>query len=146
MGSRRAHSSEQADSEVAYRGQIANEFRMSEWAADKKPVWDRICEKYRGSKDALGSGTWGYFDWAVGKTWPTTMSITKARKFGWNGYNDTKGNYYETFRTFANAGVLPSQRAVLAGIGDGGFERVKPEINGLGHGDSAITNGANKSQ
>ncbi|GIZ43046.1 hypothetical protein CKM354_000629000 [Cercospora kikuchii] len=132
--------------EINDDGKMANEFRMSEWAADKKPVWDRICDKYGGSKDAFGSGTWGYFDWAVGKTWPTTMSITKARKFGWNRYDDTEENYYETFRTFANAGVLPSRRAVLGANGDAGSAPVKAEANGPGHVDSVITNGANESQ
>lgn len=42
------------------------------------------------------------------------MSIAKARKFGWNRYDDTEQTLYQTFRTFENAGILPAQRAVLS--------------------------------
>lgn len=37
---------------------MTNEFHMGQWAADKQEVWDRVCDKYGGSKDAFGSGTW----------------------------------------------------------------------------------------
>jgi hypothetical protein len=88
---------------------MEHQFRMAEWARDKKPVWDRICEKYGGKPEAFDWGTWQFFDWAVGKAWPTISSITKARKYGWTRYDDTYDTWIETFRAFENAGVLPRQ-------------------------------------
>ena len=80
---------------------------MADWATDKKEVWERVCAKYGGSKEAFDWGTWGFFDWSIGKAWPTIMTISKARKFGWNRYDDTFETWVETFRTFSNAGILP---------------------------------------
>lgn len=81
---------------------------MSDWAKDKKPVWETICDKYGGTKDAFDWGTWDFFDWAIGKAWPTLLSINKARKFGWTRHDDTFETWVETFRSFENAGILPS--------------------------------------
>lgn len=118
---------------------------MSDWAADKRPVWKRICAKYGGSEAAFDCGTWGFFDWSVGKAWPTTSSISKARRFGWNRYDDTYETWCETFRTFANAGMLPKQRDVL-GAGSGALPQVvqgkavngvSGKMNGGGHQDES---------
>lgn len=80
---------------------------MIEWAKDKKPVWDRICEKYGGKKEAFDWGTWDFFDWAVGKSWMSICSVNKARKFGWDRFDDTYDTWIETYKSFENAGVLP---------------------------------------
>ena len=93
---------------------MAHGFRMAEWAADKKEVWDKVCEKYGGKKEAFEWGTWFFFDWSVGKAWPTLSSMTKARKFGWNRYDDTYETWIETFKAFENAGVLPKNRDLIA--------------------------------
>ena len=87
---------------------------MADWAKDKKAVWEKVCDKYGGSKEAFDWGTWGFFDWSIGKAWPTIMSVSKARKFGWNRYDDTFETWVETFKTFANAGVLPSKHMIEA--------------------------------
>jgi hypothetical protein len=86
---------------------------MADWAADKKEVWERICDKYGGNKEAFDWGTWFFFDWAVGKAWPTLSSMQKARRFGWNRYDDTFETWVESFRAFENSGILPQRRVVL---------------------------------
>ncbi|KIL94277.1 hypothetical protein FAVG1_02840 [Fusarium avenaceum] len=86
---------------------MANNFLMTEWHKDKKQVWERVVAKYGGQLEAFEWGTWDFFDWAVGKSWLTISSMTKARKFGWKRYDDTYDTYIETFRAFENAGVLP---------------------------------------
>ncbi|KAL4862672.1 hypothetical protein BDV12DRAFT_207071 [Aspergillus spectabilis] len=90
----------------------SNDFKMAEWAKDKKPVWERICDKYGGNKEAFDWGTWGFFDWTIGKSWPTISSINKARRFGWTRHDDTFETWVETFRTFENAGILPPNRNI----------------------------------
>ncbi len=62
---------------------MENNFSMVDWAKDKKPVWDKVCDKYGGKKEAFDWGTWDFFDWAIGKTWPTIGTNNKARKYGW---------------------------------------------------------------
>jgi hypothetical protein len=80
---------------------------MTEWAKDKKPVWDSLCDKYGGNKDAFNWVSWGFFDWAMGKAWCSVSSISKARAYGWTRYDDTTTTWLETFKSFENAGVLP---------------------------------------
>ncbi|KAJ5711862.1 hypothetical protein N7488_006018 [Penicillium malachiteum] len=92
---------------------LANEIDMVEWAKDKREVWERVVSKYGGKADAFGWGTWGFFNWATGKSWITISSINKARKFGWHRNDKTFDTWIETYRSFENAGVLPSRRALL---------------------------------
>ncbi|KAG8163754.1 hypothetical protein KVR01_007051 [Diaporthe batatas] len=55
-----------------------NEVLLVEWAKDKRPVWDRICAKYGGKPEAFDWGTWQFFEWSLGKRWPTIASNAKA--------------------------------------------------------------------
>lgn len=64
-------------------------FSLTDWAADKREVWHRVCDKYGGDKDAFEWGTWYFFDWSLGRAWTTLSSITKARRLGWNRYDDS---------------------------------------------------------
>lgn len=91
----------------------ANDIPMGEWAKNKKAVWDMICDKYGGNREAFDWGTWGFLDWNIGKAWCTLSSMTKARKFGWNRYDDTYETWVETFRSFENAGILPPRDLIL---------------------------------
>ncbi|GIJ85085.1 hypothetical protein Asppvi_003940 [Aspergillus pseudoviridinutans] len=91
---------------------LSNEIDMVEWAKDKKEVWERVVQKYGGKREAFDWGTWGFFNWATGKSWLTISSINKARKFGWRRDDKTLDTWIETYRSFENAGVLPSHRAL----------------------------------
>ena len=108
---------------------------MGDWAKDKKPVWEKVCEQYGGSKEAFDWGTWGFFDWAVGKAWPTISSISKARKFGWHRHDDTFETWIETFRTFENAGILPQNHLL--------HTKASPlkAVNGVSNGTEKVSNG-----
>lgn len=93
--------------ELGDKGTYANDIKMGDWAIGKKAAWENVCDKYGGNKEAFDWGTWGFFDWAIGKAWPTLSSISKARRFGWSRHDDTFETWVETFRTFENAGILP---------------------------------------
>jgi len=82
---------------------------MSEWAKEKRPLWEKICQKYGGTPEAFDWGAWAYFDWATSRNWLSLMSLTKARKFGWTRYDDTFEAWVNTIRAFENAGILPEQ-------------------------------------
>ncbi|KAH7412953.1 nucleoside-diphosphate-sugar epimerase GsfE [Cadophora sp. MPI-SDFR-AT-0126] len=100
----------------------AHSFRMEDWAKDKEVVWKNMCEKYGGNPEAFNWGTWQFFDWCLGKGWPTVSSVSKARKFGWKRYDDTYQTWVETFRTFENAGVLPRNYRQQTSSGVNGVE------------------------
>ncbi|KAL4876183.1 NAD-dependent epimerase/dehydratase [Aspergillus karnatakaensis] len=81
---------------------------------DKRDIWARVVQKYGGRLDAFDWGTWGFFNWATGKSWITISSINKARKYGWTRNDNTFETWIETYRSFDNAGVLPSHRALAS--------------------------------
>ena len=87
---------------------------MIEWAKDKKPYWEAVCKKYGGKPEAFDWGTWGFFDWSIGKTWPTIGTNNKARKYGWTRVDDTVESWIETFKSFELAGILPPSRVIQA--------------------------------
>jgi hypothetical protein len=88
---------------------------MSDWAKDKRKVWDAIVDKYGGKKETFDWGTWQFFDWSTGKHWrkfdgrppkhffltkptATISSMSKARKYGYQGYIDSYDCYVESFK------------------------------------------------
>ena len=87
---------------------------MIEWAKDKREVWERVVKRFGGKAEAFDWGTWGFFNWATGKNWPTISSVNKARSFGWQRSDTTLNTWYETYQTFENAGILPARASMLA--------------------------------
>lgn len=90
-------------------GEKSLNFRMEEWSRDKKAIWETICAKYGGESAAFDWGAWAYFAWATSRNWLSLMSITKARKFGWQRLNDSFETWPKSIRAFENAGILRSQ-------------------------------------
>jgi hypothetical protein len=69
------------------------ESTLAEWAKDKRPTWD--------------AGTWAYQDWVFQRTWSATLSINKARKFGWMGHMDSYDAFVKTFERMKALGQIP---------------------------------------
>ncbi|KAK5706454.1 hypothetical protein LTR97_001442 [Elasticomyces elasticus] len=85
------------------------DFTLIEWAKDKKPVWDRICDKagLPEAKATFEAGTYGYQDWVFQRSWSATLSMSKARKFGWTGYKDSYDSVVEVFKRFQELKQIP---------------------------------------
>ncbi|KAJ5679258.1 NAD-dependent epimerase/dehydratase [Penicillium macrosclerotiorum] len=94
---------------------LAYEIDMKEWATGKRLIWEQIVSKYGGKTEAFDWATWGFFNWATGRSWITVSSVHKARKFGWTRSDRTLDTWIETYRSFENSGVLPSRSALLGG-------------------------------
>ncbi|KAF4771362.1 hypothetical protein N7455_007876 [Penicillium solitum] len=91
----------------------SNEFDMVEWAKDKRPVWEAVVEKYGGKVEVFDWATWGFFNWATGRSWISISSMNKVRKHGWYRTDDTFDTWIRTFRSFENAGALPNHSAIV---------------------------------
>lgn len=90
-------------------GQVQQEFSLAEWAQDKRPVWDRLCEKANmpEAKATWDAGTWQYQDWVFQRAWSATLSFNKAREFGWTGYRDSYKSIVGAFDSFRKARQIP---------------------------------------
>jgi hypothetical protein len=83
---------------------------LGEWASeDKREVWQKLCER-TGAPGATATwefGTWRYQDWVFQRSWSATLSINKARKFGWTGHIDSFDCFVKTFVKFEQLGLIP---------------------------------------
>lgn len=90
-------------------GELQLELSLGEWAKDKKAVWEAICDKYAcpQAKTTWDAGTWGFQDWVFQRTWSATLSVSKARKFGWTGYLDSYESFTHAIDQFVRLGQIP---------------------------------------
>jgi hypothetical protein len=61
--------------------------------AEAKATWD--------------AGTWAYQDWVFQRSWTPTLSMSKARKFGWTGYIDSYDAFINAFEKFKVLKQIP---------------------------------------
>ncbi|KAL1634847.1 hypothetical protein SLS58_010476, partial [Diplodia intermedia] len=97
---------------------------VSEWARDKRPVWDRVVRRYGGRPDAFDWCSWSVLDWGyVRRDWPVLPSAAKARACGWTRWDRAMDGWEAAFAAFEDAGILPRAavvREAVAGGGSGG--------------------------
>ncbi len=93
-------------------GELQLELSLAKWAADKREIWERICDSQDvpQAKATWDAGTWHYQDWVFQRTWCATLSINKARKFGWTGHLDSFESITRAFDKFADLGQIPRFR------------------------------------
>ena len=86
------------------------ELSLADWAKDKRPVWDRICDKagVPEAKATWDAGTWAYQDWVFQRTWSATLSMTKARTYGFTGYMDSYQSFVETYEKLKSLRQIPA--------------------------------------
>ncbi|KAJ5485712.1 hypothetical protein N7530_000012 [Penicillium desertorum] len=92
------------------RGHSSNlivEFDVQEWARDKKPAWEQVVQKYGGRMDVFDWVSWDHWNWALGRSWSTLLSVNKAREYGWIRFDDTYKTWLDTWTVLENAGILP---------------------------------------
>jgi nucleoside-diphosphate-sugar epimerase len=92
-------------------GTLQLEISLAEWAKDKGEIWERICEKegVPEAKATWDAGTWGFQDWVFQRAWCGTLSISKAREFGWTGYMDSYKSFTDTFKKFVELRQIPGK-------------------------------------
>jgi nucleoside-diphosphate-sugar epimerase len=61
-------------------------------------------------EDAWEKATWGFLGFCLGRTYDCVVSMSKARKLGWTGYQDTWEAFEETFAELEEAKMLPRRQ------------------------------------
>ncbi|KAH6689894.1 hypothetical protein F5X68DRAFT_131409 [Plectosphaerella plurivora] len=98
-------------------GETQLDHSLVDWAADKQEVWDRICDR-AGCPEAKAtwkSATWAFQDWVFQRGWSATLSINKARKFGWSTHLDSYDSFRDAFDSFVEMGQIPPVAKVANG-------------------------------
>ncbi|KAK3686428.1 hypothetical protein LTR37_019816 [Vermiconidia calcicola] len=90
-------------------GDVQLENSFLEWSKDKREVWESLCDRQgiASAKQTFDFGTWAFQDWVFQRTWSATLSISKARRYGWKGYVDSYDSFVRTFDKFKQFGLIP---------------------------------------
>ena len=90
-------------------GELQLERSLDEWAKDKREVWDKICDRLSmpEAKASWDSGTWAFQDWVFQRTWSATLSMSKARSFGFTGYIDSFQSFTDAIDQFVARKQIP---------------------------------------
>ena len=89
-------------------------FALRVWARDpaNKKAWEEVMaasdgeltdNPFEGDVDSIMMGDFGYLRYG-------TLSMNKARRFGWNGFVDSLESMFEAYHEFASFGMLPPMR------------------------------------
>lgn len=70
-------------------------------------AWETLREKYNLDQKAWDKATWSFLTFVFGREYSCVVSMSKARKMGWNGYEDTWDSFEEAFKRLEEEGVLP---------------------------------------
>ena len=86
---------------------------LSEFMADKAPVWDRIVAKHNLRPYAYSDiVSWGFADAIFGSDWDIARSTLKARRYGFASFIETDRMFAEVFADLQRNRIIPSTLTV----------------------------------
>lgn len=94
------------------RGETQIELKFQDWAEENQAVWDEMCDVagFADAKRTFSECNWPFQTWVFQRGWNSTLSINKARRFGWMGHRDSFESFTEAFDRFVEVGQVPPFR------------------------------------
>ena len=88
---------------------IYQQIDTSKWAKHPRVVkaWETLRDKYDLDQTGMEKATWSFLTFVLGRDYSCVVSMSKARKMGWNGYQDTWDAFEEAFEKLEEAKILP---------------------------------------
>lgn len=87
------------------------------WA--KRPeviqTWEKLRDKFNLDQQAWDKATWSFLTFVLARDYSNVGSMSKARKMGWTGYQDTWESMEETFDVLEKEGILPPSEKLREG-------------------------------
>lgn len=77
---------------------------------DVLDAYKKLQEQTGIEEDAWKNATWGFLAFLLGRTYDCVASMSKARKLGWTGYQDTWEAFDEAFAELEEAKMLPPRQ------------------------------------
>ncbi|KAK5125158.1 hypothetical protein LTR85_000834 [Meristemomyces frigidus] len=74
---------------------------------DVKKAWDTLAKREGLEHDAFEKATWGFLGFVLGRNFDLVISMNKARKAGWTGFQDTFDSLSESMDDLVAEKVLP---------------------------------------
>ena len=69
------------------RNKVEQKIDLVKWSQreDVKQAWEKLAKEQGLDGEAFGKATWGFLGFVLGRDYNVVQSMSKARKFGWNG-------------------------------------------------------------
>lgn len=90
------------------RVQTGSEWNTMDYMKNKEPVYREACARYGGNSDAFGYATWAFFDSAFRQRTRRSVSMEKAKEFGFEKTYDTCAELEGFFDRMRSSGDLPT--------------------------------------
>ncbi len=75
---------------------------------DKEAVWQRVCKRHGLKPRSLKEvANWAYADATLERYWDEILSHNKARRFGFDEWDDSEERFFATLEQYREAHVLP---------------------------------------
>ena len=74
---------------------------------DVKKAWNKLADDKGLEKEAFEKATWGFLTFVFGRNYDIVISMSKARKAGWTGHQDTWDALDQTMDELVGEKVLP---------------------------------------
>ncbi|CAL8577933.1 hypothetical protein XPA_003742 [Xanthoria parietina] len=90
-------------------GKVEQRIDLIKWSqrSDVKKAWQQLAAREGLEKDGLEKATWGFLGFVLGRNYDIVLSMSKARRLGWNGYIDTWDSLSGCFDELAMEKMLP---------------------------------------
>ena len=74
---------------------------------DVQAAWDKLAKREDLELDAFEKATWGFLGFVFGRNFDIIISMNKARKAGWTGWDDTYDSLSDALDELVGENVLP---------------------------------------
>lgn len=97
---------------IVQQGKVEQRIELVKWSQreEVKEAWERIAERQGLEKEGLEKATWGFLGFVLGRNFDIVISMSKARKAGWNGYKDSWTAMEETFDELEDSKIVPKKK------------------------------------
>ncbi|KAH7137967.1 hypothetical protein B0J11DRAFT_422371 [Dendryphion nanum] len=94
---------------ITLQSKVEKQIDLIKWSQDAKvkQAWEKIAEREGLQKDVFEQATWGFLNFVLGRNYNIVLSMSKARKMGFQGYRDTWESLEEVFEELESRGILP---------------------------------------
>lgn len=94
------------------QSRVEQRIDLAKWAQreEVKGAWSTIAEREGLQKDAVEKATWSFASFVLGRNFDLIISMSKARKAGWTGYQDTWEAFEGVFDELEAAKIMPKRK------------------------------------
>ncbi|THY47790.1 NAD dependent epimerase/dehydratase family protein [Aureobasidium pullulans] len=98
------------DAPITKKSLVEGKIDLAKWAQkpEVKKAWETLADREGLDKSAFENATWAFLNFVFGRNFDLVISMSKARKAGWTGYEDSWEAIEGSLERLVGEKVLPS--------------------------------------